>query len=116
MINELISRVFALRDCAHLTHWSTKSYAEHEALGDFYEALIDKIDGIIETHQGISGLVKGVKLQHYSKPTLQCMMDDLLWINENADKISQNISPLRNMLDDLMALYASTIYKLENLK
>lgn len=117
MINELISKCFALRDCTHLAHWATKSYAEHEALGAFYGALVDKLDAIVEAHQGVSGLVKNVKLQHYNsgKP-LDCLREDLLWINENADKIAQNISPLRNMLDELMALYMSTIYKLENLK
>lgn len=116
MIAELISRVFALRDCAHLAHWATKSYSEHQALGVFYDDVVGKLDAIVEARQGVSGLVEGVNLQHYGKPLLQHLRDDLLWINANADALSQGISPLNNMLDELMALYMTTIYKLENLK
>ena len=37
MIEDLIARVFCTRNCAHLAHWASDSYAEHEALGSFYE-------------------------------------------------------------------------------
>ena len=46
MIEELVSHVFALRNAAHLSHWATKSYSEHKALGKLYDDLIDKIDAI----------------------------------------------------------------------
>lgn len=35
MLEELIMRVFAARNAAHLEHWRTKSYAQHVALGSF---------------------------------------------------------------------------------
>ena len=57
MIQELIGRVFAARDIAHRAHWRTTSYSEHKALNKFYESLPDHIDGIVETHQGLLGLV-----------------------------------------------------------
>ena len=37
MIEELVSKVFSARNASHLAHWATKSYAEHQALGAFYE-------------------------------------------------------------------------------
>ena len=55
MIEQLIARVFATRNAAHLLHWRGPSYAQHMALGDFYEAIIDKLDEIVECHQGETG-------------------------------------------------------------
>ena len=52
MIEELVSRVFAIRNAAHLAHWASQSYSEHKALGKFYDGVIDKVDAIIETYQG----------------------------------------------------------------
>ena len=39
MIDGLIASVFAARNQAHIEHWNTKSYAEHAALGDFYDEI-----------------------------------------------------------------------------
>lgn len=58
MIDELISRVFASRNATHIEHWRTKSYAAHIALGEFYDGVIDNIDGIVEAYQGAFDLVK----------------------------------------------------------
>lgn len=52
MIEQLVSRVFSTRNAAHLRHWSTQSYAEHVALGDFYDGVIDALDALVEARQG----------------------------------------------------------------
>ena len=39
----------------HLTHWQTKSYAEHKALGKLYEYVQDFKDGVIEKLMGYTG-------------------------------------------------------------
>ena len=33
-------------------HWQTKSYAEHEALGEYYQSLTDLNDKLVESWQG----------------------------------------------------------------
>jgi len=33
---------------AHVHHWNTASYAEHQALGEFYEKLSDLTDSFVE--------------------------------------------------------------------
>jgi len=45
---KLTLSLLAIRDQAHLFHWQTKSYAEHVALGEFYETFIDKVDSLME--------------------------------------------------------------------
>ena len=57
MIEQLISRVFYARNLAHYEHWRTKSYAQHQALGSFYDGVIDALDALVEAYQGVNGLV-----------------------------------------------------------
>ena len=58
MIEELVEKVFAARNEAHVAHWATKSFAEHMALGEFYDNIIDLIDRLIEATKGITDLLK----------------------------------------------------------
>jgi DNA-binding ferritin-like protein len=39
----------------HLTHWQTKSYAEHKALGKLYEYIQDFKDDVVEKLMGYTG-------------------------------------------------------------
>ena len=43
MIETLIERLFHARNAAHIAHWKTKSYAEHKALGHYYEDVIEQL-------------------------------------------------------------------------
>lgn len=116
MIEQLVARVFAMRDCAHLHHWATKSYSEHKALGKFYDGLIDKVDGIIEAYQGVFGLIGEVELATFPKGNVADYIDgELKWLEKNRDKLANGSTLIENLLDDLMQLYASTRYKLVNL-
>ena len=116
MIEQLISKVFASRNCAHLKHWSTKSYAEHMALGDFYDEVIEITDNLIECYQGNFGLVGDVKLESAKGDILKCLESDAVWIAENCEKITGDVEALENIIQDLTALYLKTIYKLKFLK
>ena len=117
MIEDLVSRVFAMRNAAHLAHWSTKSYSEHKALGKFYDELIDKIDSIIEAYQGWFGLIGEVRMIVMSKKDIaEAIRTDLTWMGTNRDKICKKNTMMENLIDDLMQLYSTTHYKLVNLK
>ena len=53
MIEELISRVFYARNVAHFEHWTANgvgAFARHEALGKFYDEVIDAIDKLIREY------------------------------------------------------------------
>jgi hypothetical protein len=62
MIEELVAKVFRTRNQAHLSHWKTKSYAEHQALGSFYDDIIDTTDKLVEACQGSKGIIGHVDL------------------------------------------------------
>lgn len=117
IVEELIGKVFATRNAVHLAHWKTKSYAEHQALGSFYEALIDKLDAIVEAYQGAFGLVKSVDIPTISESNLLNHLDDeVVWIDSNREKVSKKVRAIENLIDELTGEYLSTIYKLRNLK
>ena len=58
MIEKFISTLFASRTQAHIYHLQTKSYAEHIAIGEFYESITDTIDSIAEMAIGLDIDVK----------------------------------------------------------
>lgn len=48
MIAQFIAILFLSRDIAHREHLRTKSYAQHGALGDFYDAIIGLTDSALQ--------------------------------------------------------------------
>lgn len=118
MMEDLISRVFATRNAAHIRHWTTKSYAEHMALGDFYTGIIETVDQIVEVHQGRSGLIDSVKAIPAPNPAniVQHLVTEADWIETHRDDIAERSETVGAIIDDLAAVYRKTIYKLENLR
>lgn len=117
MIEELIAMCFRTRNQAHLMHWKTKSYAEHQALGSFYDDLIDALDKLVEACQGSKGIIGHVNLacKDESVDIIKCLTDDANWISKNRAKIAHGVPALENIIDEIVALYLTTIYKLKNL-
>jgi predicted methyltransferase len=116
MINDLVSRVFNSRNNAHLSHWKTKSYAQHMALGDFYVDTIESIDSLVEAFQGMFDLISVKELPcDVCKDITQCLEDDLVWFSENRTKITKGSEMVDNLLQELEHIYSKTLYKLHNL-
>lgn len=117
MIEELISRVFATRNAAHLEHWRTKSIAAHEALGEFYDAIIGSVDPIVEAHQGVFELVSVGDLSKQPKVgnIISHLEDDLVWINKNRKAITSGLPAIDNLLQGLEGDYMHVLYKLKRL-
>lgn len=117
MIEELIGRVFATRNAVHLAHWRTDSYAQHEALGAFYDDLVSKIDSIVEMYQGAFDLIDKVPtMQAQSNNILAHLNTEVEWIETNLDELSGGIKAIENVLQDLSGSYYKTIYKLTHLQ
>lgn len=120
MIEELVARVFALRDAAHLAHWAAKgdgSYARHMALGEFYEALPGLIDEIVETYQGGFTLIGNVDPVSFPKAdVIDLISSEGKWIAANRDKIARGSCALENLIDGLVGQYMRSYYKLTKLR
>ena len=52
MIETLIGKTIVLLNNVQMAHWQTTSYAQHEALGEFYNKMNELNDKFVETWQG----------------------------------------------------------------
>ena len=117
MIEQLISRVFYARNLAHYEHWRTKSYAQHKALGKFYDSIIEALDALVEAYQGLNGLIGSIPSPTDTKgDSLKILKADAEWIEANHEEICGGNRAVANLIDNVTGNYLSTIYKLENLK
>jgi uncharacterized protein (UPF0264 family) len=117
MIEKLISRVFYARNLAHWAHWRTKSYAEHQALGGFYDDVIEALDSLVEAHQAVHGLVGDIPAPGTKdSDVLPVLRADADWIEQNHEAICEGNRAIANLIDGVTGVYLRTIYKLENLK
>ena len=103
---------------AHFLHLSTKSYAEHKALGHFYEEILDLADSYAETYQGHYGVIplelypEEFKVQKDGKTYIAA----LLKFSQTMRKQLPDDTDLQNIHDEINGLIASTLYKLERFK
>lgn len=117
MIEELIARVFKARDVAHLRHFSTDRYSEHIALSNFYDAVIEALDALVECYQGQFGLVGAVPSIAYEEGDIVgYLREEADWIDTNRSAIANESPAIENLVDALTAVYLRAIYMLERLK
>lgn len=117
MIEDLVSKVFTTRNAAHLAHWKTKSFSQHNALGDFYEDSIDAVDTVVEAYQGAYDLINVGMLQ--GQPAqfdiIAQLQSDLEFIAKDRQNITKGSAAIDNKLQELEGVYLKTLYKLKNL-
>lgn len=116
---EMICNVLHSRNQAHVFHLQTTSFAEHKALNDYYDDVIDLFDGLVESYQGKYGIIKNFKtfkIEQYknNKKTIGYFRRLLDLIDENRDSVED--SYIQNQIDTIQELINSTIYKLKFLK
>lgn len=119
MIAELIYRLFHARTAAHILHLQTRSYAAHKALNDFYDGIVDLADAIAEGYQGEHGLIDFTGKTRYVQDSDAVRMVSELkeWIEKNRyEAIEAEDTYLHNIVDEVVQLCSSTIYKLTYLK
>lgn len=102
----------------HIHHLTTDSYAQHVALGDFYDGLDDLTDKFIEAYQGkYSKIIFAERALFLGENGLELV----LYVGKEIAKYRQmpgfpQDSELQNIVDELADLVASTLYKLRFLK
>ena len=115
----LLSKLLDSQRQTHIFHLQTKSFAEHKALQDYYDAIGGLVDGLVESAQGKYGILTGWKsfpTQEYQSSE-QCItyLKTLLIDVASAYNIVKD-TYLQNQLDEVTALINSTLYKLRFLK
>ena len=119
-MNEYIGTLMQSRNQTHIYHLQTTSYAKHIALQEYYEGIIDLIDGVVEGYQGKYEIVKGYSMIGTIKD-LESDEDIVEYFEKLArycelkrEKLPQD-SFLTNVYDDIDTLIRSTLYKVKTL-
>lgn len=117
MIGNLIATLFLSRDVAHREHLKTTSYADHMALGDFYDSVVELADKLAETYQGRHGLVDIPVLSAESDVAIDSQLESHLNAVEylRTGAIGDD-SAIQNIVDEIVGLYLQTLYKLRRFK
>lgn len=101
----------------HLLHLKSTSYAEHMALGAFYQALPDLVDVVAESIQGVTEELIDYPVDYY--PPMDNALDELRslkdFVKDERELLPQD-SEIQNAIDNIADLIDSTIYKLKFLK
>ena len=97
----------------HILHWQTKSFANHMALGEFYQELPELIDALVEATQGVTGEIIQFPADYY--PPAENGLTELKELREyfveNRDVMPPD-SEIQNLLDSIGDQIDSTLYKL----
>jgi len=108
-IKQLISATIIIR----FFHWKTTSL-QHEPLGDFYSALNDAIDNLVETYQGREGLLEFEQLENVTTEFGALEYSEKLAEFIEANRTIFIQSYIQNQIDTMLENLYILIYKLRN--
>jgi hypothetical protein len=122
-MEELASVFFHSRTQAHVFHTRVTgpgSLAAHTALQAYYEGIVPLLDGLVESYQGMHGLIEYKAVSgidnNAEKQNMITYFDKLCKFLESARKDEKlQYSWFQNDIDNIATLLYSTKYKLINL-
>lgn len=110
---DMLSALLHSVTITHIYHLQTKSFAQHMALGDFYEGVEDLTDGLIEAIQGKYGVVEGYAMDAGAMPSTP--LEYLIGLSYKLEEARGDMpedTEIQNMIDEIASLIDSTVYKL----
>jgi hypothetical protein len=113
---KIISLLLHSRTQTHIFHLQTKSFAEHNALNNYYDGIVDLIDGLTESYQGKYGILKGYtnyKILDYTNKNQVIVFFENLENKTSTLRNSVKDSYIQNQIDNVIELINSTLYKLK---
>ena len=120
LMGQFVSTLLASRTQAHIFHLQTPSFAAHKALNDYYENIVDLIDGLVESYQGKYDVITGysnIALQDYqSCDGIKLYFTTLCMFIEKSRLMLCQDSFIQNQIDEVVAEINSLLYKLKHLK
>jgi hypothetical protein len=98
---------------AHLMHFKTRSFSEHMALGTYYDEIVDLVDSLVESYQGLYGIVEDYpNVYHSPKDPLKYFESLQRFVADARQDLPQD-SELQNIIDEIADLINTTTYKLK---
>ena len=111
-----VSVLFHSATVTHFMHLQTKSFAQHLALGEYYDAIVELADKWAEAYQGCYDIITNYpKDFHLATEPVKYLTQ----IKDFVDDIRKDLpseSQLQNIVDEIADQIDSTLYKLRFLK
>jgi hypothetical protein len=116
---EFISALHSAKQQSIIWHHQVEglgSYSAHKALNNFYDEILERIDGLVESTQGIYGRLKGYDVHDLADFT---SIDDIIkyfqalykYVETERHNIYQE-TWIQNQIDNISELIAETLYLL----
>lgn len=109
----VVGQLFHSRDVMHIAHLQTTSYAEHKALNNYYDELLDLVDGLLESYMGTVGKRINFKIpaSEYVNPK-QHLTQLKQYVMKHRTVFGEENTHLQNIVDEIIALITKTLYLL----
>ena len=109
----LIMELFHSSTNSHVQHLKTRSFSAHMALGNYYKEVLERADAIAEAYQGRYGIIDYPNLPYKLESDSIMMLKGLRrYIDDNRLAMT-DCSEIQNLIDEVVALIDTTLYKLE---
>jgi hypothetical protein len=109
---EFISKLLYSRNVMHIAHLRTKGYAEHKALNEYYDGILDLADGLAETLMGSTGMTFSLKIPAAEyMPPVPHLNQMKSYIEATRAQVSSE-SHIQNQIDEIVSLISKTLYLL----
>jgi len=108
--------LFHARQQAHFWHLDTTSYAEHQALGEFYTELLGLTDQLLEEFMGKGKRIDfgGVRMTFHAynrDKMIEYFKKVARYIVRRKKSLSPSEGNLGNIFDEILGLINRTLYK-----
>jgi hypothetical protein len=113
---EFISALHSAKQQSIVWHHQTLVYSEHKALNNFYDEILELIDGLVESASGIYGRPQGYDVHDLADwtstdDTIKYFQSLYTYVQTERKNQYQD-SWIQNQIDEIAQLIAETIYLL----
>lgn len=114
--NEFIGTLFEIEITSHIAHLQTTSYSQHKALDGLYKDIVELRDSYCEAYFGKYSIIKDIPIK--KEPEGQ---DMIVYLKKKVTAFEEYEKSLKDgylqqIVQSVIELIYSTIYKLKNLK
>jgi hypothetical protein len=112
---EFVGLLFLAREITHRIHLKTLSFAEHNTLNEFYNAIIPLADDFAQQYQGRYAMRLDIPYvtNKYKGTVSEVLRQQMDWIEANRQQIvPRTETALHNKIDEIVGLYQNTLYQL----
>jgi hypothetical protein len=107
--NKFIGLLFQSRDIMHIAHLQTTSFAEHKALNNYYDNILELTDSFTEKYFGRN---KRVEFTIPESKNMEAVAHMKVMQKLIEDERSNYSSDLQNIMDEMIGLVNETLYLL----